>query len=609
MSETPAPTIKERLAELTANIEKGIQDLFQSDGYAKYLRTMAQFHRYSLGNTMLIYLQKPEATLVAGFDKWKDRFSRNVKKGEKGIRIIAPVPYRKTVEQEKLDPVTGVPLLDADGMAITEEKVIRVPRFKPVTVFDVSQTYGKPLPELVSDLTGSVQGYEVLMEALRRSSPVPITLKTMASNMDGSYNDKEKSIAIWEGMSEPQTISAVIHEMAHAKLHSRTPAENDKPAKDRGTAEVEAESVSYAVCGYYGIATGENSFGYVASWSKGKELNELKSALETINQTASALIADIDRHVADIRRERGLDKETESLAAEPVQEIAVQETEPVKAPGNGDVPDPAISVESMNAYGYTDPNMLPLTKERALELMERDVTVYMLHTDNTESMAFGAEEVRSFDGMFGIEASEWETVKDRFAPMPDYEAVFLNNPADSYAIYQFRDGENTAALRFMNSEYLEQKGFSIEHDNYAAVYAGDLKDTGDTQDRLNTLYQTFNVDHPDGFRGHSLSVSDIVALRQNGVVSCHYVDSQGFKEISGFIKPENYLKNAEMALEDDYGMIDGIVNNGPKQTIPEREAEKAILCQEKKPSVLAKLHPAICEPEKSVRTANAERGL
>ena len=226
----------------------------------------------------------------------------------------------------------------------------------------------------------------------------------------------------------------------------------------------------------------------------------------------------------------------------------MQEPEPMKAPDNGDMPDPALSVESMNAYGYTDANMLPLTKERALELMERDVTVYMLHTDNTEAMAFDADEIRSFDGLFGIEASEWETVKDRFAPAQDYETAFLNNPADAYAIYQLRDGEDTAMLRFMDSAYLEQKGLAIERDNYTAVYAGELKPAGDTQDKLNELYQTFNIDHPEDFRGHSLSVSDIVALRQNGVVSCHYVDSWGFKELPGFIQPENYLKNAEMAI-------------------------------------------------------------
>jgi len=269
-----------------------------------------------------------------------------------------------------------------------------------------------------------------------------------------------------------------------------------------------------------------------------------------------------------------------------------------------------------------------IAKERALELMERDVSVYMLHTDNTEAMAFDAEEVRSFDGIFGVEATEWETVKDRFAP-PDYEKAFLSNPADSFAIYQLRDNDNTSQLRFMNAEYLEKKGLSIEKEDYAAVYAGCLDRRGDTQDRLNELYETFNLRRPEDFRGHSLSVSDIVALKQNGVVSCHYVDSRGFKALPDFLKPENYLKNAEMAMEDDYGMIDGVINNGPKQTVAELEEQaksgKPISLmelaqaarreqaqasrQEKKPSVLAKLCPPVNEPKKTARSKRAEREL
>ena len=248
--------------------------------------------------------------------------------------------------------------------------------------------------------------------------------------------------------------------------------------------------------------------------------------------------------------------------------------------------------------------------------------------DNTEAMAFDAEEVRSFDGIFGVELSEWETVKDRFAP-PDYEKAFLDNPADSFAIYQLRDNDNTAQLRFMNTEYLEKKGLSIEKGNYAAVYAGNLDRRGDTQDRLNELYETFNIRRPEDFRGHSLSVSDIVALKQNGVVSCHYVDSRGFKALPDFLKPENYLKNAEMAMEDDYGMIDGVINNGPKQTVAELEEQaksgKPISLmelaqaarreqaqasrQEKKPSVLAKLCPPVNEPKKTARSKRAEREL
>ena len=690
---------RDRLKEITDSIEKGIQELFQSEKYRQYLRTMSRFHKYSVNNTMLIYMQKPDATVVAGFNKWRDQFGRNVLKGEKGIKIIAPTPYKKKIEEAKLDPDTKLPILDADGKAIMEEKEIKIPMYKPVTVLDVSQTEGKPLPQLAADLTGNVQNYEVFMEAVKRSAPVPVFMEDL-TGMDGYYNDENRRIAVRTGMSEVQTVCAAIHEIAHSLLHSHSKETNEvtpswkvvmvseggtkhdfssgfkteaeanhfaeaenwryldenrfewrleveedlsavkAAALSRNTEEVQAESISYAVCAYFGIETGENSFGYIATWSKGKELPELKASLETINRTASGLITDIDRNYKALMKERGLDKEPESLAAEPVQEITVQEPEPVSAPDNGAVPDPAISVESMNAYGYTDSNMLPLTKERALELMERDVTVYMLHTDNTEAMAFDADEIRSFDGIFGVEVSEWETVKDRFAPQ-DYEKAFLDNPADSFAIYQLRDNDDTARLHYMNSEYLEKKGLSVQKENYAAVYAGNLDRRGDTQDKLNGLYETFNIRRPEDFRGHSLSVSDIVALKQNGVVSCHYVDSWGFKELPGFLKPENYLKNAEMAMEDDFGMIDGIINNGPRKTVAEleeqsktgkpisllelaqavhREDEEKHRAQQpvrrekpgEKPSILAKLKAPSVADTKSVKSApkrSAEREL
>ena len=690
---------KDRLKEITDSIENGIKELFESEKYKNYLRTMSRFHKYSVNNTILIYMQKPDATVVAGFNKWRDQFGRNVLKGVKGIKIIAPTPYKKKIEEAKLDPDTKLPMLDADGKAIMEEKEIKIPMYKPVTVFDVSQTEGKPLPQLAADLTGNVQNYEVFMEAVKRSAPVPVFMENM-TGMDGYYDDENRRIAVRTGMSEVQTVCAAIHEIAHSLLHSHSKETNEltpswkvvmvseggtkrdfssgfkteaeakhfaeaenwryldenrfewrleveedlsavkTAALSRNTEEVQAESISYAVCAYFGIETGENSFGYIATWSKGKELPELKASLETINRTASGLITDIDRNYKMLMKECGLDKEPESLAAEPVQEITVQEPEPVSAPDNGCIPDPAISVETMNAYGYTDSNMLPLTKERALELMERDVTVYMLHTDNTEAMAFDAEEIRSFDGIFGVETSEWETAQDCFASQ-DYEKAFLDNPADSFAIYQLRDNDDTVQLHYMNSEYLEEKGLSIQKENYAAVYAGDLDRRGDTQDKLNELYETFNIRRPEDFRGHSLSVSDIVALKQNGVVSCHYVDSWGFKELPGFLKPENYLKNAEMAMEDDYGMIDGIINNGPRKTVAELEkqsktgtpisllelaqavqredAEKRRAQQPvrreksgEKPSILAKLKTPSVADTKSVKSApkrSAEREL
>ena len=648
---------KDRLKEITNSIENDIKELFESEKYKNYLRTMSRFHKYSVNNTMLIYMQKPDATVVAGFNKWRDQFGRNVLKGEKGIKIIAPTPYKKKIEEAKLDPDTKLPMLDADGKAIMEEKEIRIPMYKPVTVFDVSQTEGKPLPQLAADLTGNVQNYEVFMEAVKRSAPVPVFMENM-TGMDGYYDDENQRIAVHAGMSEVQTVCAAIHEIAHSLLHSHSKEANEltpswkvvmvseggtkhdfssgfkteaeakhfaeaenwhyldenrfewrleveedlsavkTAALSRNTEEVQAESISYAVCAYFGIETGENSFGYIATWSKGKELPELKASLEIINRTASGLITDIDRNYKALMKEHGLDKEPESLAAEPVQEITVQEPEPVSAPDNACIPDPAISVESMNAYGYTDANMLPLTKERALELMERDVTVYMLRTDNTEAMAFDADEIRSFDGIFGVEASEWETVKDRFVPQ-DYEKAFLDNPADSFAIYQLRDNDDTARLRYMNSEYLEKKGLSVQKENYAAVYAGDLDRGGDTQDRLNELYETFNIRRPEDFRGHSLSVSDIIALKQNNVISCYYVDTVGFKEVPDFLQPENYLKSAEMATEDDYGMIDGIINNGSRKTVADLEEQS----KTGTPISLLELAQAVQREDKEMRRA------
>ena len=267
-------TNKDRMREIVDSIENGIKELFESDKYRKYLATMSRFHRYSVNNTMLIYMQRPDATHVAGFNKWRDQFGRNVLKGEKGIRIIAPTPYKKKVEEIKTDPETNALILDADGKAIIEEKEIRIPMFKVVSVFDVSQTAGKPLPQLAADLSGNVQQYEVFMEALRRASPVPMEIKPVARDTDGFFSIKAQSITIRAGMSEVQTVCAAVHEIAHAKLHDyehMTELADDGETilvpgeKSRNTEEVEAESISYAVCQYYGIETGENSFGYSLS--------------------------------------------------------------------------------------------------------------------------------------------------------------------------------------------------------------------------------------------------------------------------------------------------------------------------------------------------------
>ena len=577
-------TNKDRLKEITASIEDGIKDLFQSEKYMQYLRTMSRFHKYSVNNTMLIYMQKPDATLCAGFNKWKDQFSRNVIKGEKGIKIIAPTPFKKKIEQEKLDPDTRLPMLDADGKIITEEKTVQIPMYKVVSVFDVAQTEGKPLPELAANLTGDVQNYEVFMEALRRSAPVPIGIEKIAANMDGFFSSDDQRIAVREGMSEVQTVSATVHEIAHSKLHNyakekeQTAAGDETAApvkpKSRETEEVEAESISFAVCAYYGIATGENSFGYIASWSKDKELSELRASLETINKTASGLISDIDRNYAEIMKERGLDKIEPEQTAPPVPKIGVQEEAPTTAPDNGYLPDPAMTIEAMNAYGYTDTDMLPLSKERAIELFQRDIPVYMLYEDNTEAMAFDTDEIITFEGMLGVTAADWELAPADLKVQRDVEQAFLNNPADCFAIYQLKPGEDTRYLRFESLAAVTAAGQAVERKNYEPVYTGSFTKFEGTRDRLEDLFDRFNNDRPADFHGHSLSVSDIVALKQNGQVSYHYVDSFDFAPLPDFQKPENYLKNAEMAMEDDYGMIDGIVNNGPKQpTVSELEQQ------------------------------------
>ena len=736
------PTNRERLQEITAGIEQGIKELFESEKYMCYLSVMSKFHRYSVNNTMLIYMQRPDATLVAGFNKWKNQFERHVKKGEHGITIIAPTPYKKKIEEMKRDPDTQALILDANGKAIMEEKEIEIPMFRPVKVFDVSQTDGKPLPELAASLSGTVPHYEAFLEALRRSAPVPIEFEAMAVNMDGYFSSDRQRIAIREGMSEVQTVSAAVHEVAHSKLHApkkyeaeptwkivmvseggvkhdyrldfatevdaeqaaaedgwryvdenqfewRLEVEEDltavkQAAKNRNTEEVEAESISYAVCQYFGIQTGENSFGYIASWSKDKELKELRASLETINKTSCELINDIERHYKEICKERGID-----LTAAPELEQTPQQTAEEKTPaeeafqpsaeyseallvlddttylhvqpcdtgwdytlydavtmkqldggqldgpdmgrsaavsriceelgmGNESIkyaplsmietlqdaayqqmqeqvsqqatetaaaqlpdaqeqaldeypmPDPALTQDDLEKCGYLDDDLLPLSKERAYELMERDLTVYIVQEGENPAMAFDTADLDAHDGIFAVSREEWaespefdKLVKDRMVHQEEREQAFLTYEGNCFAIYQVSryDPQNVC---FMNLDWLTSHNLTVDRNNYDLIYTASLDGSGSTIEQLEGLYERFNLQKPVDFHSPSMSVSDIVAIRQNGQVSCYYCDSVGFTEIPGFL-PDNPLKNAEMAVEDDYGMIDGIINNGPKE--------------------------------------------
>lgn len=729
------PTNRERLQEITAGIEQGIKELFESEKYMRYLSVMSKFHRYSVNNTMLIYMQRPDATLVAGFNKWKNQFERHVKKGEHGITIIAPTPYKKKIEEMKRDPDTQSPILDADGKAVMEEKEIEIPMFRPVKVFDVSQTDGKPLPELVSSLSGTVPHYEAFLEAVRRSAPVPIEFEPMTENMDGYFSSEQQRIALREGMSEVQTISAAVHETAHSKLHDpkkyeaeptwkivmvseggvkhdyrldfATEAEAEQAAaeegwryvdenqfewrlevevdltamkqaaKNRNTEEVEAESISYAVCQYFGLETGENSFGYIAGWSQGKELKELRASLEIINKTSCELINDIERHYKEICKERGID-----LTATPEPEQAPQQAAEEKAPaeevsppsaeyreallvlddstylhvqpcdtgwdytlydvatmkqmdggqldgtdmgrsaavshicedlGMGSksikyaplsmietlqeqasqqtakavvtqlpdaqeqaldeypMPDPALTQDHLEKCGYLDSDLLPLSKERAYELMERDLTVYIIQEGENPAMAFDTADLDDHDGIFAVSREEWEEspefdklVKDRMAHQEEREQAFLTHKGDCFAIYQVKHTDELRDIRYEGLEWLQSIGRTVQRENYELVYTAPLLPADLKGDTTEQLFYRFNNEHPADYGHPSMSVSDIVAIKRDGNVSCHYCDSFGFEQVPGFL-PDNPLKNAEMTVEDDYGMIDGIINNGPKE--------------------------------------------
>lgn len=913
---------KDRLREITENIETGIKELFESDKYRQYLSTMSRFHRYSLNNTMLIYLQKPDATLVAGFNKWVNQFERHVKKGEHGITIIAPTPFKKKIEEQKLDPDTKAPVLDKEGKIVTEEKEVEIPMFRPVKVFDVSQTDGKPLPQLASDLSGNVQQYDAFMEALRRTSPVPMTIQPIHDGSDGYFSLTDQRIAIREGMSEVQTVSAAVHEITHSILHNREKErmaaaagdetkEAPKP-KDRHTEEVEAESVSYAVRQYYGIQTGENSFGYIATWSNGKELPELKASLETINKTASGLITEIDRHFAEVCKERGIDlsaqQEAPAVAQEPVKEEGMfryyispealntgtypfmegskpheeaqltpyenstvqafgyidypqaltkeqvqnahllpakdnpaelakepepltyyvaecmefptmgeyhenltlpealrlyetipasrmngikgigfelnddsdyagefpilngktidldtinsiayfrdnplvqkavsdliaampemevlrpfvpqqdeealflvddanylhiqtsdegydytiydaktklevdggclanpdisllearkeifeihgmqaqqiekadvslveelQDAQPMPEPQTTSMlpeapeqmldkypmPDTGLTQEDIEKTGYLDGDMLPLSKEMAQTLLEQDFTVYALIGDGGADMLFDADDFadQPADMLFAVSREEWEAstsfnekLAERMEHQPEREQAFLSHEGDCFAIYQLQHTEETRYYRFEGMERLQAQGLAVEREHYDLIYTASLIEESNNGNLLDKLYEKFNLDHPADYRGHSLSVSDIVVLKQAGEVSCHYVDSYGFTPVPDFIKPENYLKAAELATEDDYGMIDGIINNGSKQpTVAELEQQARTgqpislmdlasavhrERQEKKKSVVKQLHSQTTqETKKTAPKRSAEREL
>ena len=550
-SEKPA----EKLKEITDRLEQGIKELFDSERYKEYLRVMSKFHNYSFNNTLLIAMQKPDASLIAGFNAWKNNFKRNVMKGEKGIKILAPSPFKIKQEMEKIDPATQKPVIGADGKPVTEEKEITIPAFKVVAVFDVSQTEGKEIPNLAVDmLTGDVERFKDVFAALEKTSPVPIGFEKIEGGAHGYYHLEEKRIAIDEGMSELQTLKTAIHEIAHAKLHdidlnASVTEQTDRP--DRRTREVQAESVAYAVCQHYGLDTSDYSFGYVAGWSSGRELDELKSSLETIRSAAAEIINSIDGYLKDLQQEQ----ETEQTAT---------------------LPDPTIQITDMQEYGYTWDGMLPLQQEAAERLFHEDLEIFCIYEDGTEGAVTSLSELREHaenGGLFGVEKAAWKAFYERTNGKAQEEtkaAPELPQEKDTFSIYQLKRDDETVDLRFEPYDRLTAAGHTVDMANYDRIYIADLAPGTSLED----IYTRFNVDHPKDFKGHSLSVSDVVVLHQNGQDTAHYVDSIGYKEVPEFWKqPENPLKHVEDTIEQNDNNFDGIINNTPTVDELEKKAK------------------------------------
>ena len=704
-------TEKQKVQEITDKLEEGLKELFESEKYKTYLSTMSKFHNYSFNNTLLIAMQKPEATLVAGYKAWQKNFERHVNKGEKAIRILAPAPYKIKEERDKLDPVTGEMMFDENGMPQKEQVEVTIPAFRAVSVFDVSQTDGKPIPELeAQELLSTVEGYEDFVQALMNVAPVPIGFEDIPGDSKGYFHTEEKRIAVQENMSESQTLKTMVHEVAHSMLHNKEINRDDlmeAPAKDRNTKEVEAESVAYTVCQHFGIDTSDYSFGYIVGWSSGKDMKELKSSLDIIRKTSSELITGIEGVLRELQLNREMEQEqskecilliqnedltefslvnvrgmdTQELVAalsnmseddklsiqayleskgawttelgndktrefeeyhldvrynldtdeiidvkakiaeqidsnRSVMEQAEQlinQLEAEKTIFTSDernlivnyayklddmdktrelaeklayqleysqqdvgltiidaqaeidaLPDPMIGLSEMREYGYTWNEMLPLTQEKALELFDHDLPVYLLHNDGSETTVEDREQITEHEGIFGIEKGDWENerkLRSMQAELSDNdinkEAQLLYGSSDKYGIYQLKHNPELDHLRFEGTESLKRMGITknnfdaIKPENYELIYVGELSELQEqTQgETLEVIYEKFNIDHPEDYRGHSLSVSDIVVLHQNGKNSAHFVDSFGFTGLSDFMQTLEGVKEQEAEID------------------------------------------------------------
>ncbi len=514
----PLPVQGKDMDSIMQSLESGVEELFTSNRYQEFLKTMAKFHNYSFNNTMLIAMQRPDATLVTSYKNWQS-MGRQVMKGEKGITIIAPAPYKKMKEKEVLDE-NQRPIMGTDGKPKTEKVEVTVPHFKAVTVFDIAQTSGEPIQTLAPELlTAAVQDFDSFMQAIQKISPVPIRFDEIDGNANGYYHNADKEIVIKKGLSESQTLKTAIHETAHAKLHDREIMESLGVEKDRLTKEVEAESVAYCVCSSFGLDTSDYSFPYIAGWSSSREMKEMKASMDVIRKTAGEMIDQLTEELEIILEEK-------------------QKTELHEKYG--------ILVDALEAAGYR------------YDYRESEPGHIVLAPDGTHEIA-GYLQFESWGDIKdwledtiaeGTDISE--RVDRALYPFKfDYtleEEMFRGN-GDRYAIYHVDEGTPGKQHLFMNMAMVKEDGITIDAANYKCVYSGRLHEN----EKLDDLYAVFNDNPPADYKAHSMSVSDVIITNRGGDMQAYYVDRFGFAELPDFAAQREKILDIVPEIENvDY---------------------------------------------------------
>ncbi|WP_379691798.1 JAB domain-containing protein [Mediterraneibacter gnavus] len=514
----PLPVQGKDMDSIMQSLESGVEELFTSNRYQEFLKTMAKFHNYSFNNTMLIAMQRPDATLVTSYKNWQS-MGRQVMKGEKGITIIAPAPYKKMKEKEVLDE-NQRPIMGTDGKPMTEKVEVTVPHFKAVTVFDIAQTSGEPIQTLAPELlTAAVQDFDSFMQAIQKISPVPIRFDEIDGNANGYYHNADKEIVIKKGLSESQTLKTAIHETAHAKLHDREIMESLGVEKDRLTKEVEAESVAYCVCSSFGLDTADYSFPYIAGWSSSREMKEMKASMDVIRKTAGEMIDQITEELEIILEEK-------------------QKTELHDKYG--------ILVDALEAAGYR------------YDYQESKPGNIVLAPDGTHEIAgyLQFESWGDIQNWLEDTITEGTDISERVdrAMYPfkyDYtleEEMFRGN-GDRYVIYHVDEDTPGKQHLFMNMAMVKEDGITIDAANYKCVYSGRLHEN----EKLDDLYAMFNDNPPADYKAHSMSVSDVIITNRGGDMQAYYVDRFGFAELPDFAAQREKILDIVPEIENvDY---------------------------------------------------------